>query len=646
MHNRANGLGKLMCATASVVVMASVSVMAFALTSPTLAMNYVEAPIFAAKVAAGEMPSVDQRLPKDPSVVRMTGEKVIGRQGGELRTLIGRAKDVRLFVVYGYARLVGYDENYELQPDILKSVDVKEGRQFTLTLRSGHKWSDGHPFTAEDFRYWWEDVANNKRTSPAGPPRLLLSDGQLPVFEVLDEVTVRYTWPKSNPFFLPRLAGASPMFIFRPSHYLKKFHGKYADAKVLKKLLRKNRTRSWASLHNRFDNMYRFDNPALPTLQPWVNTTRPPATRFIGERNPYYHRVDEKGRQLPYLDKLIMIVSDGKLIAAKAGTGEVDLQARSLAFNNLTFLRDNEKDGKFETYLWRIAKGSHIALFPNMNVSDPVWAKLMRDVRFRRALSLGVDRDAVNESLYFGLAIMGNNTMLPDSPLFRKDYQKKWAEYDPDMASALLDEIGLTEYDDDDIRLMSDGRPLEIIIETAGEDTEQTDVLELIAESWAEIGVKLYIKPSQREVFRNRIFSGQALMSIWSGLENGIASAATNPEELAPTSQQQLMWPKWGQHYETSGQLGQAPDMAEARELAVLAKEWVETADRGRKEEIWHRMLAIHADQVYSIGVISGVLQPIIVKHGVRNVPKEGIYNWDPGAHFGIYRPDTFWLDR
>ena len=622
--------------------------MALAATSSatSMAATYVETPMFAAKVAAGELPSVDQRLPKIPSVVKMTGEKVIGRQGGELRTLIGRAKDVRLFVVYGYARLIGYNEKYELGPDIIQSVAVKDDRQFTFKLRQGHKWSDGHPFTSEDFRYWWEDVANNKRTSPAGPPRLLLSEGQPPVFEVLDKTTVRYTWPKANPFFLPRLAGASPLFIYRPAHYLKQYHDRYADPKTLKKLLRKHRTRSWASLHNRFDNMYRFDNPALPTLQPWVNNTRPPATRFIGVRNPYYHRIDEKGRQLPYVDKLIMIVSDGKLIAAKAGTGEVDLQARSLAFNNLTFLRENEKDGRFETYLWRIAKGAHVALYPNINAADPVWAKLMRDVRFRRALSLGVDREAVNESLYFGLAIMGNNTMLPGSPLYRKAYQKQWAEYDPDLASELLDQIGLTEYNDDDIRLMPDGRPLEIIIETAGEDTEQTDVLELVSESWAEIGVKLYIKPSQREVFRNRIFSGQALMSIWSGLENGIASAQTNPQELAPRSQQQLMWPKWGQHYQTSGKVGQAPDMPEAQELSTLAAEWIESANPARKEEIWHRMLAIHADQVYSIGVIAGVPQPIVVKHGVMNVPKKGIYNWEPGAHFGIYRPDTFWLDR
>ena len=621
------------------------SAVALALASlPAHALEFKETPSLAAKVAAGELPAVGQRLPANPSIVSFGEGREPGRHGGALRTLIGRTKDVRLLVVYGYARLVGYNEKFEIVPDILAGVDVNEGRQFTLRLRQGHKWSDGQPFTAEDFRYWWEDVANHGKLAPAGPPRLMLSDGEKPSFELLDEQTVRFTWPMANPFFLPRLAGASPLFIYRPAHYMKRFHAKYADPAKLKSMMRKRRTRNWASLHNRVDNMYRFDNPELPTLQPWINTSRPPATRFLATRNPYFHRVDRNGRQLPYIDQVIMIVSDNKLIAAKAGTGEADLQARGLAFSHLTFLRENEKGGGFSTHLWRIAKGAHIALFPNLNSNDPVWRKLLRDRRFRRALSLGIDRSVINESLYFGLALEANNTVLPQSPLYREDYQLNWAEYDPDMAQALLDELGLSEFDDDDIRLLPDGRPLELIIETAGEDTEQTDVLELISETWAEIGVKLFIKPSQREIFRNRVFSGEALMSIWSGIENGVPSAQSSPTELAPTAQQQLMWPKWGQYFETSGKSGEPPDLEAARELAALATEWRRTDDPGRREEIWHRMLSIHAEEVFSIGVIAGVQQPIVVKNRLRNVPKDGIYNWDPGAHFGIYRPDSFWF--
>ena len=70
--------------------------------------------------------------------------------------------------VYGYARLVKYDRDFELVPDILKSVDVEDGRSFTLTLRRGHRWSDGAPFTTEDFRYWWEDMAHNEELYPVG----------------------------------------------------------------------------------------------------------------------------------------------------------------------------------------------------------------------------------------------------------------------------------------------------------------------------------------------------------------------------------------------------------------------------------------------------------------------------------------------
>ena len=173
--------------------------------------------------------------------------------------------------------------------------------------------------------------------------------------------------------------------------------------------------------------------------------------------------------------------------------------------------------------------------------------------------------------LYFGLALEHHNTVLPDSPLYDGTYAR--TEFDIERANGLLDEMGLTERDDDEIRLLPDGRPIHVIVETAGEDTERTDVLELIRDDWARIGVRLFTKPSQREVFRNRIFAGETLMSIWFGLENGLATAETSPEELAPTSQLQLQWPKWGQYFETKGKSGEPPDMAAAVGLARLNEE-------------------------------------------------------------------------
>ena len=610
------------------------------------AREYLEPPFLERAVAAGEIPPVSRRLPATPALSRLEGDgRAPGRYGGTLRILGGKANETRLLVVYGYARLVCYAPDLRIAPDILESVEVEGGRVFTLRLRKGHRWSDGHPFTAEDFRYFWDDVANDKDISPMGVPAPLLVDGEPPVFTVIDERTVRYAWSKPNPDFLPALAGATPLYVYRPAHYLKRFHAKYEDMERLDALAKEAGARNWAALHHRMDNMYRNDNPALPTLDPWVLKTTPPSERFIFERNPYYHRVDESGRQLPYIDRVVMSVADGSLIPAKAAAGESDLQARYIQFDNFTFLKQGEKTGGYSVRLWRTGAGSHLALFPNLNAKDPVWRALLRDVRFRRALSLAINRREINQVVYFGLAREGADTMLPDSPLYRPEYERAWADFDLALSNQLLDELGLVGRDGRGVRLLPNGRPLEIIVETAGESTEQTDVLELIADSWLEAGVKLYTRPSQREVFRNRIFAGDAIMSVWSGLENGLATADESPAELAPTSQVQYQWPKWGQHAETDGKAGEPISLPEAARLLELSAAWRRAHDSSEREAIWHEMLGIFAEQAFTIGIVRGTLQPIVVSNRLKNVPEDAVFSWIPGAHFGIFKPDSFWLE-
>lgn len=605
-----------------------------------------ESPALQDAVKSGKLPAIEKRLPENPYVVPASGSRVIGQPGGDLRMLVTRAKDTRLMVVYGYARLVGYDEKLALQTDILERVEVEDGRSFLLTLRKGHKWSDGQPFTAEDFRYYWRDVVNNKDLSPGGPPKALMVNGEKPQVDYIDETRIRYSWSKPNPFFLPALAGAWPLLIYRPAHYLKQFHASYAEPKHLKKMVDKAKVRNWVALHTRRGRMYRFDNPDLPTLQPWRNTVAPPSTRFVGERNPYYHRIDEAGQQLPYADRVIFTVVSGALIPAKAAAGEADLQARSVNFNDFTFLKASEQRSGYDVRLWRTVRGSQLALYPNLNASDPVWRKLLRDVRFRRATSLAINRHEINQVIYFGLCLEGNNSVLPDSPLYKENYRTAWASFDLAKANALLDEIGLTQRDNRGVRLLPDGRPLEIIVESAGENTEESDVLELIHDSWLKAGIKLFTKPSQREVLRNRVFAGETIMAIWFGYENGIPSADMSPEEFVPVHQQSFQWPKWGQFYETSGRAGEAVDMKLGEELLQLYRSWTLATNQSTREAIWRRILEIHAEQIYTIGLVAQVPQPVIISRRLRNVPEDGIYNWEPGAQFGIYRPESFWFEN
>ncbi|MCG8560020.1 MAG: ABC transporter substrate-binding protein [Hyphomicrobiales bacterium] len=607
--------------------------------------SLIETPSLEKQVAAGALPPVGQRIPLEPQIVDLEAEnKQPGRHGGELRMLMGKAKDTRMVTVYGYARLVVFTPDFKLKPDILKHVEVEEGRVFTLHLRPGHRWSDGHPFTAEDFRYYWEDMVKVKKLSRKGVPRQMRVGKEAPTFTLIDEHTVRYAWSKPNHAFLPWLAGARPPAIYRPAHYLKQFHIKHGDKDKIAKLVKTEGRRNWAELHFSRDRPYRADNPERPTLEPWVNVTPPPSERFVFKRNPYYHRIDKNGRQLPYVDRVVVNLGSVSMVPARTGSGEANLQARYIRFVNYTFLKKSEKRNNFSVKLWRTLKSSHKALYPNLNAKDEAWRTLLNDVRFRRALSLAVNRHEINQVIYYGLAKASNNTVFEDSPLFRPEYRTAWAQFDPKQANALLDEIGLTERDDDGTRLLPDGRPMEIIVDTAGESTEEADILELITDSWKQVGIKLFTRPSQRQVFRNRVYSGKAIMAMWAGLGNGLSNASMSPGAFAPTFKAQYNWPKWGTHTQTMGKKGQAPTLAAAQRLVALYRDWERATTEAEQTRIWHEILRINAEQVFTIGIVNATLHPIVASTDLVNVPEKGFYNWDPGAYFGIYKPDTFWF--
>ena len=222
---------------------------------------------------------------------------------------------------------------------------------------------------------------------------------------------------------------------------------------------------------------------------------------------------------------------------------------------------------------------------------------------------------------------------------------RRGPSFDVKAANALLDEIGLTKRDADGLRLLPDGRPLEIIVETAGESTEETDVLELIRDGWRKVGITLFSRPSQREVFRNRVFSGQTMMSVWSGLDNGLATADMSPDELAPAKQEQLQWPKWGTTSRATARAGSHRTCPRPRSCSRCTKPGrrprTAPSGRGSGGGCWRSTPSSSSPSAS----VTGNLQPVVVNRTLRNVPPKALYNWDPGAYFGMYHPDTFWLD-
>ena len=601
----------------------------------------VEPPALRDAVAAGTLPPVAARLPGEPLIVTVDPP---GRHGGTLRTLIRGSRDPRMLYVNGYARLVRYDADLALQPDILKAVDVEDGRSFTLRLRDGHRWSDGHPFTAEDFRYWWHDVANNMALSPHGPPAEMLVGTVPPAMDVVDPRTVRFTWPRPNPAFLPALAAASPLLIYRPAHYLKRFHADHADAADLAGRVEDAGARSWADLHGRHDRMYRMSNPDLPTLQPWRNTSRRPATRYLATRNPYFHRVDQAGRQLPYIDQVVLMPVAPDLIAAKSATGDSDLQAVGLALRDITVLRDAAHRGGFRAALWPTARGSHLAVYPNLNARDPAWRPLLRNRLFRRALSLAIDRREINRAIYAGIGRPRANTLLPASPLHDPADATAWTEHDPARAGDYLDALGLDRRDAAGRRLLPDGRRAALVVAASGVDPSEGDVLLLLRDHLAAVGLTLHIRNSSRQAFRQRVASGEVELSVFYGVANGLATARTAPDAFVPTSDKQLNWPLWGLYAQSNGAAGEAPTVTAVQALAALGDRWrAATAPRERRA-LWRQILEIHRDEVLTIGLVGGVPQPVVIADRLRGLPERGLYSWEPGAYFGIHDPATFWL--
>ena len=197
----------------------------------------------------------------------------------------------------------------------------------------------------------------------------------------------------------------------------------------------------------------------------------------------------------------------------------------------------------------------------------------------------------------------------------------------------------------DGLRHLPDGRPLDIVVEDSGESREKGDVTELIRDSWQQIGIRLFTRPMQLTLFRRRVFSGQTLMSIAKGIENGLPTADMPPWEFAPTRSSSSngrngasisrprAWPASRPTCLRRGGCSRFTRPGSARRIPAT------------RAQIWHEMLRIWADEVFSIGLVAGVPQPVVVSTRLRNVPVEGMYNWDPGAHFGMYKPDTFWFD-
>lgn len=619
--------------------------------SGVAAAQYNEAPMLAQQVQAGLLPPVDERLPENPAIVEPVEQ--IGKYGGTLRTTTIAANSILgPHVILMGEGLLRTDTDYQtIVPNLAERWEFSDDyRVLTLYLRKGVRWSDGAPFTADDIMFWWEDVQLNEDLFPSGPSRRnWYAGGERMNLVKVDDYTIRMEFAVPNPLILRRLAhGPGMEMVDYPKHYLKQFHPKYTPMEEIQKMLDAEGFDFWYQLfEDRAERSFSMSmNPDLPSIDAYYLKTKEPE-RLVFERNPYYWKTDPEGNQLPYIDQiLVRKAADITTANAWIVTGQDDFNGFHTSLQQLPTYRQYEQQSDYRILLYRGTFGTEVLIQFNQTIEDPVLREIFQDVRFRRAMSHAINREEINEVLYFGLGEPRNTTVLPIASAYKEEFAKAYIEYDPDLANQLLDEMGLDKRDSEGFRLRPDGRRLSITIDYTESDTPKTPTLELVKEYWEAVGVQTQLNYMTNTLVAERATANLIQVGIHHADRSTDPLVFTEPFWYAPVQVgwEQTTWPLYAQWYNTGGAAGEEPP-EHVKELIDIFNAMQRTTDEDERVQLLQQLLQRQAENLWTLGTVGNAPFVIVVQNAVRNVPETGWWGWD--GYFGYpYHPEQFYIDR
>jgi len=605
--------------------------------------KFSEAPMLAELVKAGKLPPVDKRIPEEPMVVKPVHS--IGRYGGTWRRgFTGPGDSENGNRIVSTDKILFWDyTGTKVMPCIAKDYKVSDdGKVVTIFLRKGMKWSDGQPFTADDFVFWYEDIYLNKDIQPTPNPDFMVN-GKPGRLTKRDEYTVMFEFPEANYLFVDILAGSTAMGggqatqqhngrtmgAYMPAHYLKQFHPKYVAKDELDKKAKAMGFDGWVSLiKNRWD--WRL-NPELPVVGPWKTVTPINTPTWTMERNPYYYGIDSEGNQLPYIDKITMALAENlEVLNLRAIAGGYDLQERHTALSKLPVFLENRGKGNYDVRLDPALNGSDATLqINNTYEADAEIAKWIHTREFRRALSLGIDRDQLNETFWLGVGTAGSvapSESMPYSP--GPEWRKKWSTYNPKQANEFLDKLGLAKKDGEGYRLRTDGKGrirLELLT-AAGSFIPHTQICEMIKQQWKKIGIDADVKEIERNLFFTRINNNEHQIAVW--LNDGTEVLYLFPRHALPVDTvEALLGPQIARWYASGGTQGKEPKDPQLKKALELFRSAAgkKTQDRYKiAQEIWKIMV----EEQFSIGTVGqspAAMGVRIVSKRLGNIPSRQI---------------------
>jgi len=604
--------------------------------------KFAEAPMLAELVKAGKLPPVDKRLPESGEEMVVKPLKEIGKYGGRWRRgFTGPADIENGNRICSTDKILMFDySGNKITPCLAKDWRLSDdGRICTVFLRQGLKWSDGHPFTADDFLFWDTAIYQNKELVPTPVPELTIN-GKPGRITKRDDYTVLFEFPDPYFLFVDMLAGdtligggqatqmgrTAFMGGYAPAHYLQQFLPKYSSEEEVQRKAKAAGFDGWVSYLRSRTNWAL--NPELPVLTPWRTVSPINTPVWSLERNPYYWAVDTAGNQLPYIDRIVMSLAENlEVLNLRAIAGEYDLQERHINLTKLPIFLENRKKGNYAVHLDTSQSGNDAALLINTAYElDPEIAKWLNTRDFRRALSLGIDRDQLNEAFWLGLGTPGSAAPPEDVPINPgKEYRKKWSTLDVKQANALLDNTGLTKKDADGYRLRTDGKGrLHIELMTvAGQFTPFTQIAEMIKQQWQKIGIDGDVKELERGLSFAKSMAAEHQIIFWN--VGGSENLYLFPRHVLPVDPAEchLGTPfcRWYASNGTQGKKPTNPEMLRAFELyrAAAGKKAPERTKIA--QEIW-KILVEECWVIGTVGLSPANMGVRIVKNTMGNIPE------------------------
>lgn len=601
--------------------------------------SYNEAPQLATLVAAGKLPPVEQRLPKEPLVAEWsTPDGKIGRYGGVLRRATW---DPGFAVPIQVTPLLMAKHTYTngVYPNVAKSYQMKDGgKQWIIHLREGLKWSDGHPFTVDDILFWYQDMQLNRDVSPVLLPSLQVA-GEVVRFEKLDDHALRIT--TKVPYMLESSVRLLWFTTRYPRHYLSQFHAAYVGREQANRLAKDLGFASWPLMLLEMADPYERVNADKPSLEPWVLSRAPPDNPVIFRRNPYYWAVDKVGNQLPYIDEMRWdIVGDPEVVKLKALAGELDYRTIQ-DISAYPLFKKSETQGRIKVFRWASTAINALQVEFNLTHKDLLLRQIFADKRFRFAVSHALNRQMINELVWLGMAEPWQVAPYEQSRFYNPALARAALSYDPAKANKLLDAVGLGRKDSGGWRLRPDGQPLRITF-IAFPEASLSQIGEIIMDNLQAVGLNVNLRIIDMgymgEQRKTNAYDAALIAHSW-GTSDGIFLTG-GANHFVPVRQVCFWAPEWVNWYQSRGNKGIEPSAVMLR--AIDAYEKARSTLDSQEQKKWFKVVTdIAAENLWTIGTTKYPGHIKVINPRLRNLPQTFL-PWHRGD-FG--RPDLWFYE-